>query len=199
MPELQPASITGAVLAGGEGRRMGGVDKGLVTLNDKPLVAWALDALRPQVGTLLINANRSLAEYRTFGWPVVTDAGAGFQGPLAGMLAVLTAATTDYVVTVPCDAPRVPPDLVARLGTALLAADAQIAVAHAAGRRQSVHALMRRDLRTNLAEAVAAGERKIAFWQDAQCCVLVPCDDIAAAFVNINTPAERDQLEQQDS
>lgn len=188
-------NITGAVLAGGEGRRMGGVDKGLVELGGRPLVAWTLDALRPQVDTLLINANRSLKQYRALGWPVVADAGDGYQGPLAGMLAVLTAAQTDFVLTVPCDAPRVPADLAQRLATALHDAGAEIAVAHADGRRQSVHTLMRRDLRGKLADAVTAGERKIAWWQDAQRCVEVPCDDIVDAFVNINTPEERDQLE----
>src|SRR5699024_10804965 len=138
------------------------------------LVTWALEALRPQVGPLLINANRSLDRYREFGLPVVADGGDGFQGPLAGMLAVLTAAHTEYVLTVPCDAPRVPADLATRLGTALLRADAEIAVAHANGRRQSVHALMRRSVRDRLASAIAAGERKIAWWQDAQRCVQVP-------------------------
>src|SRR5699024_6312427 len=125
MPELSSDAITGAVLAGGAGRRMGGVDKGLVELRGKPLVAWALDALRPQTATLLINANRSQDQYRVFGWPVIADDGDGYQGPLAGMLAVLSAAQTAYVLTVPCDAPRIPPDLAARLGAALLAADAE--------------------------------------------------------------------------
>lgn len=196
MPEPARESITGAVLAGGEGRRMGGVDKGLVELRGRPLVTWALDALRPQVGHLLINANRSLDSYREFGLPVVADSGDGFQGPLAGMLAVLTAADTEFVLTVPCDAPRVPADLAARLGAALLQEDAEIAVAHANGRRQSVHTLMRRSVRDRLVVAIADGERKIAWWQDAQHCVLVPCDDIAEAFANINTPQERDALEQ---
>lgn len=195
----QQLAITGAVLAGGEGRRMGGVDKGLVTLNGRPLVVWTLDALRPQVDTLLINANRSLDEYRALGWPVVSDAGEGFQGPLAGMLAVLSAAQTDFVLTVPCDAPRLPPDLAARLAQALLAGDADIAVAYADGRRQSAHSLMRRDLRDELAQAMAGGERKISRWQNSRRCVEVPCDDIAACFVNINTPEQREQLEQENS
>lgn len=200
---LEIEAMTGAVLAGGAGRRMGGVDKGLVDLAGRPLVSWTLDALRPQVGSLLINANRSLEQYRALGWPVVADAGDGFQGPLAGTLAVLTVAKTEYVLTVPCDAPRVPGRLAARLAAALQEAGADIAVAHANGRRQSVHALIRRDLRDGLAVAVADGERKMAVWQDAQRCVVVDCDDLADGFVNINTPAECDALarilEQDDS
>lgn len=195
MVEQQRLAITGAVLAGGQGRRMGGVDKGLVPLNGRPLIVWTLEALQSQVDTLLINANRSLDEYRALGWPVVCDTVEGYEGPLVGMLSVLSAAQTDFVLTVPCDAPRVPPDLARRLSAALLEADAEIAVAHADGRRQSVHALMRRDLRDTLAEAITAGERKISRWQDARRCVEVPCDDIADHFVNINTPEERDQLE----
>lgn len=196
MVEQQRLAITGAVLAGGQGSRMGGVDKGLVELRGKPLVVWTLEALQPQVDTLLINANRSLEQYRALGWPVVSDAIAGYEGPLVGMLAVLSAAPTDFVLTVPCDAPRVPPDLAQRLSAALLEADAEIAVAYADGRRQSVHALMRRELRNALAAAITAGERKISRWQDSRRCVEVPCDDIVDAFININTPEERDQLEQ---
>ncbi len=173
---------------------MGGVDKGLVTLLDRPMVAWTLDALRPQTGALLINANRSLARYREYGVPVVSDAGDGFQGPLAGMQAVLAAARTEFVLSVPCDAPRVPADLAARLGAALFEADAEIAVVEAAGRLQPVHALMRRSLHDDLAEAVAAGERKVARWQATRRCVEVACDDIADAFININTPEQRDEL-----
>lgn len=195
MPEPARESITGAVLAGGEGRRMGGADKGLVELHGRPLVSWALDALHRQTGALLINANRSLDCYRKFGPPVVSDAGDGFQGPLAGMLAVLTAAETEFVLTVPCDAPHIPSNLAARLGTALLEADASIAVAHANGRRQSVHSLMRCGVCDGLVNAIAAGERKIAYWQDTWRCIEVPCDDFAEAFININTPEERDALE----
>lgn len=194
MSELAREAITGAVLAGGEGSRMGGADKGLVYLCARPLLGWTLEALRPQVATVLVNANRSLYLYRAFGWPVVCDASDGFQGPLAGMLAVLEAAQTEYVLTVPCDAPRLPPDLARRLGAALVQAGAEIAVARTGDRAHSVHALMRRDLRGALAAALAAGERKVARWQATRRCVEVDCDDVAEAFVNINTLQQRDAL-----
>lgn len=194
MPDVSLESLSGAVLAGGEGRRMGGVDKGLVDLRGRPLVAWTLDALRPQVATVLINANRSLDQYREFGWPVVVDAGDGFRGPLAGMLAVLTAARTEFVLTVPCDAPLVPPDLSLRLGKALIDADAEISVAVAGAHVQPLHALMRRSVRHGLAEAIAAGARGVMQWQATLSCVQVACDDVADAFFNINTSGQRDEL-----
>jgi len=196
MAEIERERITGAILAGGEGRRMGGVDKGLVEVDGRPLVAWTLDALRDQVGALLINANRSQAQYQRFGVPVVSDAGSGYQGPLAGKLAALAAAQTDYVLTVPCDAPLIAPRLAPRLADALVIADAEIAVAWAEGRRQSVHALMRRNLQRELARALAGGTRKIGRWQNTRRCVEVSCDDIAATFINVNTPEERERLAQ---
>lgn len=187
-------SITGAVLAGGEGRRMGGIDKGLVPLAGKSLVAWALDALRGQTAVQLINANRSLDDYRGFGVPVVSDSGDGFQGPLAGMHAVLAAAQTEWVLTVPCDAPRVPADLAARLGQAVTQADAEIAVVEVEGRMHPVHALTRAELADDLAAAIAAGERKVLYWQQSRRLVVVDCSDIAYAFVNVNTPEQVDAL-----
>lgn len=190
-------SITGAVLAGGEGRRMGGIDKGLVPLAGRPLVAWGLDALREQTGAQLINANRSLDDYRAFGVPVVSDSGDGFQGPLAGIHAVLAAAQTEFVLSVPCDSPRVPADLAVRLGQALAENDAEIAVVEAAGRFHPVHALMRADLADDLAAALADGERKVMRWQESRRLTVVDCSDIADAFVNVNTPEQVQELERE--
>src|SRR5437660_7712009 len=113
------AQITGIVLAGGQGRRMGGVDKGLVELDGRPLAAHVIARLAPQVSALVINANQNLERYAAFGHPVVPDAVGGFAGPLAGLHAGMTAATRSCVVTVPCDSPFLPLDLVARLAHAL--------------------------------------------------------------------------------
>lgn len=194
MSSLPRQAITGAVLAGGAGRRMGGVDKGLVLLGGRPLVAWVLDGLRPQVGALLISANRSQAEYAAYGVPVVADRHGGFQGPLAGVHALLAATRTDYLLTVPCDTPRVPPALAERLAGALAAADAEIAYAVADGRRQPLHALLHRDLLPALASALEAGERKPDRWYASRRHVEVCFDDQRDGFININTPAERDEL-----
>ncbi|HMX17345.1 MAG TPA: molybdenum cofactor guanylyltransferase, partial [Rhodocyclaceae bacterium] len=113
------AGVTGLVLAGGLGRRMGGADKGLLDYAGRALVAAAIERLRPQVGTLMVNANRNGEAYAAFGFPVLADAVAGFAGPLAGLQAGLAACTTPLLVTVPCDSPDAPRDLVARLGAAL--------------------------------------------------------------------------------
>lgn len=187
--------ITGAVLAGGEGRRMGGVDKGLVLLAGRPLAAWALEALRPQVGVLLINANRSPDAYRAFGVPVVRDRVDGFQGPLAGIQAALAAAESDYVLAVPCDTPRLPEDLAARLGRALEESGAEIAAAEVEGRLQPLHVLLRADLAADLAAALARGLRKPEHWYATREWVRVPYDDAAGAFANVNTPEQREELE----
>lgn len=191
MPER--AAITGVILAGGAGRRVGGADKGLLPLAGRPMVAWVIDALRPQVGALLLGVNRSRDAYDTFGLPLVGDAHDGFAGPLAGVHAALAAAGTDFVLTAPCDTPRLPADLVVRLGHALDAGGADIAVAVAGGRLHPVHALMRRTLAGDAHAALRDGACRLDAWQARHRVVQVPFDD-AGAFTNINTLAERDAL-----
>lgn len=192
---IERERITGAVLAGGEGRRMGGADKGLVPLAGRPLVAWVLEALRPQVGGLLINANRSLDAYRAFGVPVIRDRVDGFPGPLAGIQAALAAAESDYVLAVPCDTPRLPPDLAVRLARRLEESGAEIAAAETGDWLQPLHVLLRSDLAADLDAALADGVRKPEDWYATRTWVRVPCDDVAGAFANVNTPAQRDELE----
>ncbi len=192
MPERE--QITGAVLAGGMGRRMGGVDKGLVEVAGKPMVAWTLDAFEPQVGKLLINANRSQAAYAAFGLPIVEDRHEGFQGPLAGLHAVLSAADTPYVAIVPCDTPRLPADLITRLSAALEQDGTELATAEAGGRVHTLHGLFRRDVLTDLTRALADGQRKPDAWYATRRWSRVSFDDVAHAFDNINTPEQRDAL-----
>ncbi len=184
------ADVTGVVLAGGQGRRMGGVDKGLVDLAGAPMVAHVLARLAPQVGDVLINANQNLDRYRAFGQPVVEDAVGGFAGPLAGLHAGLARASGELVVTVPCDSPFLPLDLVARLRAALDREGAQLAVAKTFDQPHPVFALVRRDVLPNLAAFLAAGGRKIDAWYAALRIVEVAFDDEADAFRNINTADE---------
>ncbi|MDH5246877.1 MAG: molybdenum cofactor guanylyltransferase MobA [Betaproteobacteria bacterium] len=184
------ADVTGVVLAGGQGRRMGGVDKGLVELDRAPMVAHVLARLAPQVGAVLINANQNLDRYRALGPPVVPDAVGGFAGPLAGLHAGLTRASGELVVTVPCDSPFLPLDLVARLRAALEREGAQLAVAKTFDQPHPVFALVRRDVLPNLAAFLAAGGRKIDAWYASLRVVEVPFDDEAEAFRNINTADE---------
>ena len=184
------ADITGIVLAGGKGRRMGGVDKGLVELDGRPLCAHVLERLAPQVGSVVINANQNAERYAAFGHPVVADAVSGFAGPLAGLHAGMTRADTPFVVTVPCDSPFLPIDLVARLGEALDSKRAQLAVAKTFDQPHPVFALARRDVLLHLAAFLDAGGRKIDAWYATLAFVEVPFDDEADAFRNINTVDE---------
>ncbi len=194
---IKTEEITAAVLAGGMGRRMGGVDKGLVKVLGRPMVAWTLDALRPQAGKILINANRSESEYEAFGLPLVRDRREGFQGPLAGLHAVLEAADTPFVAIVPCDTPRLPKDLVARLASAMKAEETELAVAEAAGRVHTLHGLFRRDLLNDLVAALESGQRKPDAWYATRRWSRVDFSDLASAFDNINTPEQRDALAEQ--
>jgi molybdopterin-guanine dinucleotide biosynthesis protein A len=187
---IADAEVTGVVLAGGQGRRMGGIDKGLVELAGAPMVAQVLARLAPQVGAVLINANQNLDRYRTFGHPVIEDAVGGFAGPLAGLHAGLTHASGELVVTVPCDSPFLPVDLVARLRAALDREGAQLAVAKTFDQPHPVFALVRRDVLPDLAAFLAAGGRKIDAWYAALRVVEVVFDDEADAFRNINTADE---------
>jgi molybdopterin-guanine dinucleotide biosynthesis protein A len=183
--------VTGIVLAGGLGRRMGGVDKGLVDLDGKPMVAHVLARLAPQVGPMLINANQNAERYAALGVPIVPDAVPGFAGPLAGLHAGLSRTATAFAVTVPCDSPFLPLDLVQRLARALEQAGAQLAVAKTFDRSHPVFALVRSDVLPHLAAFLEAGGRKIDAWYAALAVAEVAFDDCADAFRNINT---RDEL-----
>ncbi len=182
--------ITGIVLAGGQGRRMGGVDKGLVQLDGKPLAQHVISRLAPQVGTLIVNANQNAERYAAFGYPVVADAVGGFAGPLAGLHAGMTQADGTYVATAPCDSPFLPADLVSRLAAALVAANAQLAVARTFDQPHPVFALVRRDTLPHLTAFLEAGGRKIDLWYATLGVVEVRFDDEVDAFRNINTREE---------
>ncbi len=198
MEPIPVEQITGLILAGGRGSRMGGVDKGLQTHLGLPLAMQALLRLQPQVGALMINANRNLAAYESMGVPVWPDALADYPGPLAGFLAGLERCETAYLVTVPCDTPNFPTDLVERLAAALVAEDAEIAMA--ATREdgqlqvQPVFCLMAATLMESLVAFTQAGQRKIDRWTGQHRCATVVFDD-ADAFFNANTLDELQRLQ----
>src|SRR5688572_19864630 len=177
--------ITGIVLAGGKGSRMGGVDKGLQPLRGKPMVEWVLARFAPQVGEIIINANQNLPTYEKYGHRVVSDAIGGFAGPLAGLHAGLNAARHPLVVTVPCDSPFLPNDLVGRLQASLKNHD--LAVAKTGAQPHPVFALMKREVRESLEGFLASGGRKIDAWYAALKVVEVSFDDEADALRNVNT------------
>jgi molybdenum cofactor guanylyltransferase len=196
---IAPSDITGLVLAGGRGSRMGGVDKGLQSHRGVPLAMHALLRLQPQVGPVMVNANRNLGAYDAFGVPVWPDPIEGYAGPLVGFLAGLEHCETPWLVTVPCDTPDFPADLVARLAYAATAQDAEIAYAvttEADGRTQPhpVFCLLRASLLEHLVAFLHGGGRKIDAWFARQRSVAVPFDD-AQAFFNANTPQELAQLQ----
>ncbi len=182
--------VTGLVLAGGMGRRMGGVDKGLVLLDGRPMVAHVIERLTKQVGAIVINANQNVERYAALGYPVVSDTIGGFAGPLAGLHAGLSAALTPYVVTSPCDSPFLPLDLVSRLAEGLERAGAQLAVAHTFAQAHPVFALVERAVLPHLSAFLEQGGRKIDAWYATLRVAAVQFDDCEQAFRNINTPDE---------
>jgi molybdopterin-guanine dinucleotide biosynthesis protein A len=190
--------ITGLILAGGRGSRMGGVDKGLQHHLGIPLALFALRRLAPQVGKLMINANRNLAAYEAMGVPVWPDEVPDYAGPLAGMLAGLAHCETPYLATVPCDTPNFPLDLVERLMRGLDEGDGDMAMAFTredgAPRRQPVFSLMKVAVQTSLKAYVKSGQANAGFWAGQQRCAQVVFED-ASAFFNANTPADLAQLQ----
>jgi molybdopterin-guanine dinucleotide biosynthesis protein A len=200
---MHAEDITGLILAGGRGSRMGGVDKGLQNFNGMPLAMHTLLRLQPQVGEVLVNANRNLSVYESFGVSVWPDALPDFAGPLAGFLTGLEQAGTEWIVTVPCDTPLFPADLVARLAEAAQAQDAEIAMASGPEqdgqlRTQPVFCLLRRDLLESLVRFTQGGGRKIDAWTAQHRTAIVSFDrpgDDPRAFFNANTLAELRALE----
>lgn len=187
--------VTGIVLAGGQGSRMGGVDKGLQAFRGKPMAAHVIERLAPQVDEILINANRNPEAYAAFGHRVIADEIEGFAGPLAGFERGLAHAAAALVVTVPCDSPFLPRDLVSRLRAGLESQGARLAVAKTGDQAHPVFCLMRRDVHESLRAFLASGQRKIDRWYSQLAVVEVRFDDEADAFLNINTREELKDLE----
>lgn len=187
--------ITGVVLAGGRGRRMGGVDKGLVPLAGRFMVEHVIARLRPQVSNLVVNANRGLETYQTLGYPVIPDTDGDFLGPLAGILVALRATSTAFILTAPCDAPLLPETLGERLWTACRDNGAEIAVAHDGNRLQPVFALISTALDESLQQYLDDGGRKIDRWYETRRLATVDFRDQAKCFMNVNDPGQRDEME----
>ncbi|VAX12927.1 Molybdenum cofactor guanylyltransferase [hydrothermal vent metagenome] len=196
---MQPSSqnhpfIVGIVLAGGRANRMQGQDKGLIELQQQPLIQHVIDRFQPQVAAIQINANRNLEHYRRFGFPLFTDARQDFQGPLSGMLQglhQLEAGSAEWIVCVPCDAPQLPLDLVARFSMALAENDLA-AVADDGKWMQPTFCMLHRSLSDSLACYIAHGGRKTGDWLRQENAVRVDFSDQPMAFANINS---RDDLQ----
>ncbi len=199
--------LTGLILAGGRGQRMGGIDKGLQPFCGRPMVQAVLERLRPQVDTVLVNANQNLERYAALGYPVLADLIDGHAGPLAGLQAglawcaaagagaTLRAVAPDALLTVPCDSPRLPTDLARRLAAPLADRAIDLSVAVAQGREQPVFALVRTGLAAHLQAFLEGGGRRIDAWYGTLRVARVSFDDEADAFANVNTLAELALLE----
>ncbi|XVJ68929.1 MAG: molybdenum cofactor guanylyltransferase [Rhizobacter sp.] len=201
---IQRHDITGVVLAGGQGQRMSGADKGWVLFREEPLIVHALRRLKPQVGGLIINANRELPRYRALGHRVVSDESDNdtipYAGPLAGVLAALRVCTTPWIVTVPCDSPKLPDNLVARLVGAVMQADSQPTLAtaitpNAKGHQtHPVFSLLHSSLKTSLVAYLEGGGRSMHQWLKQAGALQVSFDD-STGFANLNTMQELEELQ----
>ena len=196
---ISPEKITGLILAGGRAQRMGGIDKGLIPFHQKPLIESTITKLKPQVGTIIVNANRNITKYAVYGYPVILDETPDFSGPLAGFAVGLKACKTPYLLTTPCDSPLLPSDLGVQLAHELERGDYQLVYASTKetdGKlwAQPVFCLMRANLLESLETFLSKGDFKIDRWFRELKTSTVIFDD-ANAFANVNTPEELKSLE----
>jgi len=192
---MATGNITGIILAGGRARRMGGQDKGLIQLARKPMIEYVINAIDPQVDAIIINANRNQADYEKYGFPVVADQIEGYCGPLAGMASGLSVAKTPFVVTVPCDSPLIPDDLVQKLYSTLQDEDAEICTPLSNGRLQPVFTLMKSELLSSMLDFLNNGERKIDKWFDKHRLAIADFSEQPETFININSAEELAAIE----
>lgn len=187
-------NITVVILAGGKGSRLGGIDKGLVKLRDKPLIEHLISRIRPQNPNIIISANRNLETYRQFGFPVYPDDIDDYAGPLAGILKALKKCPTEWLMTVPADSPFIPDDLAERLVTK--SEGNKVVMVHDGKRLQPTFSLIHKTLATALEQFLQGGERKAQVWMQQQPYDIVDFSDKANAFININTEEELYYAEQ---
>ena len=183
--------ISAITLSGGRATRMGGVDKGLILLQNKPLIQHVISRLQPQVDEIFINANREIAQYEAFGFKVLQDENQDFAGPLAGILLGLKHAKHELVLAVPCDSPLLPADLVARLYNGMAESRMDIVVASSDGNAHPVFCLMKKSVLPSLIDFLDDGERRVSAWQKSQAYCEVDFSDCNNAFVNLNTLEEQ--------
>jgi len=191
---IQTSNLTAVILAGGQGRRMGGKDKGLLDFGGRLLIEILIEILQKQVPNIAINANRNQSRYESYGYPVIADQLEDFQGPLAGFASAMSALETDYILTLPCDSPQLADDFVERFIQAQDTTGASICVAHDGERLQPVYALLDTGLLNSLALFLRNGERKIDRWYAQYDFARVDFSDRRTMFQNINTPEDRHRM-----
>ncbi len=191
---MQREEVTGVVLSGGRARRLGGVDKGLLSVAGMPLVERVLARLAPQVGPIAISANRNVERYGEFGHPVVSDVVDDMAGPLAGILSAMEAMDTPYLLCVPCDAPCLPTDLAERLYTNLAREQSRLCIANDGNRLQPVFALLDQSLAPELRDALGKNLCKVDQWMLEHGAAVVDFSDQPESFANVNTPEDLEQM-----
>ena len=184
---IRLSNITAVIVAGGQGSRISGKDKGLIILHGKTLIEQIIEKISPQIDRIIINANRNTDQYRQFGLPVIKDKTPGFQGPLAGMLAALNSADTEFIITLPCDGPQLAADYVSRMSTTLAESSAEIVVAHDGLRMQQMYALIPTSLAEDLSEFLKQDKRAIKHWLAQLNVTTADFSDHPEMFLNINT------------
>jgi molybdopterin-guanine dinucleotide biosynthesis protein A len=188
--------VAGVILAGGRAQRMNNRDKGLVDFKGRPMISYAIAALAPVVGCILINANRNIDQYRQFGWPVISDQTDSFDGPLAGILAAMKHADADVLVVIPCDSPLIKTEHLQKLLSTRAETNADVAVAFDGVRLHPVFLAIKTGLQASLQEYLASGQRKVAGWLEQQSLVKVDFSGEPEIFCNVNTMAELSMLEE---
>ncbi len=186
--KIDTDDVTAVILAGGEGSRMGGVDKGLLELEKQPLIEHVIARMEPQLCRLIISANRNIDRYQGYGYPLISDQLKG-RGPLAGILSARQQCQSEWLLSVPCDTPCLPSNLVSRICDKMDQTPALLYTAHDGQQLQPLFSMIHRDLTTSLAEYLASSNRKAALWLKQQATVHVDFSDQPHAFFNINTPA----------
>ena len=187
--------VSGLLLAGGQARRMGGADKGLLPLGGRPLVAWGLECLAGQVSEVMISANRNQADYRQLGVPVISDSVSGYAGPLAGLASGLRQISHDWILSAPCDSPLLADDYAARMWAAAAPGGLDAVVAHDGERLQPVFMMLSRQSRSGLEDFLAGGGRKIDLWLEQIPHARVDFSDRQEMFLNVNTPEDLEDME----
>jgi molybdopterin-guanine dinucleotide biosynthesis protein A len=186
-------NITTVILSGGRSSRMQGEDKGLILLNDKPLISYVVDVVDDRAGRLLISANRNIDAYQQYG-EVIRDELTDFQGPLAGIAKAMAEADTLYLLILPCDSPLVNEILVDRLIQCMADKDMDICVADDGSHIHPTFAIMKTSLKDNLLAFLDSGERKLGLWIEQNNFQKVDCSDQPKVFINLNNPQDFDKI-----
>jgi molybdenum cofactor guanylyltransferase len=190
-----PRQVTGVILAGGQARRMGGIDKGLIKVHNRALIEYIIQAFAPQVHNVLISANRNFDQYKKYGYNINADILPGHLGPLTGMLSALLAADTEYILTVPCDCPFVAANYAQRMWRCHLEEQVPVCIAHDGNRLQPMFTLLHHELASNLETYLTSGHRKAKPWLLQRKHALVDFSDFSEMFFNVNTPEDLTVLE----